>query len=83
MLRPLADMFFALFSAFAMTALNLYRVCVGELACNMHFFFQSTQDAQLELSAHSLPCDKEVDRITVLHNVEGFALVMLSRCVTH
>ena len=40
-LRPLADMFFALFSAFAMTALNLYRVCVGELACNMHFFFVS------------------------------------------
>lgn len=37
-LRPLADMFFALFSAFAMTALKLYRVCVRELACNMHFF---------------------------------------------
>lgn len=42
---------------------------------------KSTQDAQLELSAHSLPCDKEVDRITVLHNVEGFALVML--CSIH
>lgn len=34
---------------------------------------------QLELSAHSLLSDKEVDRITVLHSVEGFALVMLCR----
>lgn len=34
---------------------------------------------QLELSAHSLPNEKEVDRITVLNNVEGFALVMLCR----
>ena len=81
--RALADIFFALFLTFAMTALKLHRVCVRELACNMHFFCQSAQDAQLELSAHSLPCDKEVDRITVLHNVEGFALVMLCRSVTH
>lgn len=34
---------------------------------------------QLELSAHSLLSDQEVDRITVLHSVEGFALVMLCR----
>ncbi|KAL9973951.1 hypothetical protein ACROYT_G020474 [Oculina patagonica] len=39
------------------------------------------QDLQLELSAHCLPSDKEVDRITVLHSVEGFALVML--CSIH
>ena len=31
------------------------------------------------MSAHSLASDKEVDRITVLHSVEGFALVMLCR----
>ncbi|KAJ7393101.1 hypothetical protein OS493_008400 [Desmophyllum pertusum] len=42
---------------------------------------KSGQDTQLELSAHSLPCEKEVDRITVLHSVEGFALVTL--CSIH
>ena len=43
--------------------------------------FQSGQDIQLELSAHSLPNEKEVDRITVLHSVEGFSLVMLCRYI--
>ncbi|XP_029213132.2 LOW QUALITY PROTEIN: protein furry homolog [Acropora millepora] len=42
---------------------------------------QSDKDLQLELSAHNLPHDKEIDRMTVLHNVEGFALVML--CSIH
>ena len=42
---------------------------------------QSGQDMQLELSAHSLPNDKEVDRMTVLHSVEGFSLVMLCRYI--
>ncbi|XP_068703466.1 protein furry homolog-like isoform X2 [Montipora foliosa] len=42
---------------------------------------QVGQDLQLELSAHNLPNEKEVDRMTVLHGVEGFALVML--CSIH
>ena len=32
---------YACAATFAMTALKLYRVCVRELACNMHFFFVS------------------------------------------
>lgn len=42
---------------------------------------KSGQDIQLELSAHSLSHDKEVDRITVLRSMEGFSLVML--CSIH
>ena len=43
------------------------------------YLLHTLQDIKLELSAHNLPSDKEVDRMTVLHSVEGCALVMLCR----
>ena len=61
----------------------LFKVAVMHIVSssvqNGVVFPQSDKELQLELSAHNLPHDKEIDRMTVLHNVEGFALVMLCR----
>lgn len=43
----------------------------------MIFVLQNGEEVAVELSTHNLPSDKEVDSITVLHSLEGCALVML------
>lgn len=51
------------------------------LSCKLvhtrYHFLQSADNETLELSSHALPSDKELDTISVLHSVEGCALVML------